>query len=207
MKNNKLNIFNKEEQKIIASLKTTWKIQEFINSIGYNTGKRISVFDVMRLRKGDCLEAAMLSCFVLQEHKIKSFLIDLTAVRDEDHVLCVFKVKGLYGAIAQSKFLGLRYRHPVYKSLRELAMSYFDNYFSFQGYHGLRGHSIPMPIKFTEENLKSTRLVKETEARFSDIKHNQLVSKNAKLDLVSKEKFKREIIILPDYIKVPKRYK
>ncbi len=200
-------VFNKEEQRLINKLNTPWKIQKFVNSIGYNTGKRISVFDVLREKKGDCLEAAIFACFVLQEHKIKSFLIDLTAVRDEDHVLCVFKVKGLYGAIAQSKFLGLRYRYPVYKSLRELAMSYFDNYFSFQGYMGLRGHSLPLPIKFTEENLKSTRLVKETEARFSDIKHKQLVSKNIKLDLVSKEKFKREIIILPNYVKVPKRYK
>ncbi|MEI8364362.1 MAG: hypothetical protein WCF78_02810 [archaeon] len=207
MKNNKLNIFSKEEQRIITSLKAPWKIQEFVNVIGYNTGKRISVFNVMREKKGDCLEAAMFACFVLQEHKIKTFLIDLTAVKDEDHVLCVFKVKGLYGAIAQSKFLGLRYRHPVYKTLRELAMSYFDNYFSFQGYMGLRGHSVPLPIKFTTENLSNPKFVKEIEARFSDIKHNQLVPKNIKLDLVSKEKFTREIIILPNYVKIPNRYK
>jgi len=201
------NIFNKDEQKIIKNLKTPWMIQEFIDSINYNTSKRISVLDVIRLNKGDCLEAAMFACYVLQEHKIKSFLIDLTAVKDEDHVLCVFKVKGLYGAIAQSKFLGLRYRHPVYKTLRELAISYFDDYFSFNGYFGLRGHSIPMNLKFTNDNLQDPKFVKETEKRFSDIKHEKIVPKRIKLNLASKEKFKREIIILPHYIKVPKRYK
>jgi len=203
----KNNIFNKAEQKIITSLKTPWQVQEFVDSLEYNAGKRIPVIDVMRLKKGDCLEVAMFSCFVLQEHKIKSFLIDLSAVKDEDHVLCVFKIKGLYGAIAQSKFLGLRYRHPVYKSLRELAISYFDNYFSFKGYFGLRSHSAPLVIKFNSKNLSSVVFVKETEERFSEIVHDLLVPKNIELSLASKEKFKREIIILPDYIKVPKRYK
>ena len=200
-------VFNKEEQRLINKLNTPWKIQKFVNSIGYNTGKRISVFDVLREKKGDCLEAAIFACFVLQEHKIKSFLIDLTAVRDEDHVLCVFKVKGLYGAIAQSKFLGLRYRYPVYKSLRELAMSYFDNYFSFQGYLGLRAHSVPMYLKFTPENLTNPKFVKETEARFSDIGHKSLVPKNIKLNPVNKDKFKKEIMTLPSYVTIPKRYK
>ncbi len=203
----KKDIFSANERRTIKSLKTPAKLQEFVNALEYNTGKRISVVDVLRLKKGDCLEAAMFACYVLEEHKIEAFLMDLSVVRDEDHVLCVFKVNGLYGAIAQSKFLGLRYRHPVYASLRELAMSYFDNYFSFQGYFSLRAHSVPLRPDFSDKNLIRARFVVEIEAKFSEIKHVEIVPRNIKLVPASREKFKREVIILPSYAKVAKKYK
>jgi hypothetical protein len=200
-------IFSVAQLKLIKSLKTPPQVQEFVNSLSYNTGKRISVFDALSAKKGDCLEAAMLACHILQQHKIESFLMDLSVVRDEDHVLCVFKINGLYGAIAQSKFLGLKYRHPVYRTLRELAMSYFDNYFSFQGYFSLRSHSVPLKLKFTPRNLASAKFVIETENKFSDIKHVEIVPKSIKLPNASLEKFKREIIILPGYANIAKKYK
>jgi hypothetical protein len=203
----KTNLFSTEEQRIIKSLNSPWKMQEFVNNLQYNTGKRISVADVLRLRRADCLEAAMFACYVMRQHKIDAFLIDLSAVRDEDHVLCVFQLNGLYGAIAQSKFLNLRYKHPVYKTLRELAMSYFDSYFSFQGYFGLRAHSVPLKPKFNSENLFSAKFVIATENKFSDIKHVNIVPRNIKLQPATLEKFRREIIILPGYAKVAKRYK
>jgi hypothetical protein len=73
-------------------------------------------------------------------------IMDLTAVHDEDHVIAVFKQRGLWGAIATSKFTGLRYREPVYRSLRELAMSYFEHYFNLEGERTLRGHGRPVNL-------------------------------------------------------------
>ncbi len=195
------------ELKKIKSLNTPWRIQEFVNSLEYNTGKRVSVIDVLRKRKADCLEAACFAMFTLRANGVESFLIDLSAVRDEDHVLCVFRQNGLFGAIAQSKFIGLRYRHPVYKSLRELAMSYFDNYFSYQGYFGLRSFSKMELKKLPPEWIESEKWIKKIENDFSNLKHEMLVPADIKLPVVSKLKFQREIVLFPKYAKVAKKYK
>ena len=70
-----------------------------------------------------------------------ALLWDLEAHRDDDHVLAVFEIEGHWGAIAKSNFSGLRYREPVYRNLRELAMSYFDDYFNLAGHRSLRSYA------------------------------------------------------------------
>ncbi|MGV8163099.1 MAG: hypothetical protein ACP5N2_07240 [Candidatus Nanoarchaeia archaeon] len=197
---------SEDEIKFIKRISVPFKIQEFIDSLEYNYGPRISVVDVLRKKKADCLEAACFALYVLRQNKYESFLVDLSAVRDEDHVICVFKENGLYGAIAQSKFMGLRYRQPVYKTLRELAMSYFESYFNFLGYYSLRSYS-KMPLKNLKENwiLESKEIIK-IENDFSDLKHIQLVPKNIKLPSASKIRFKREIVIYPKNVRVGKKY-
>jgi len=188
----------------IKNLNTPWKVQEFINELEYNEGKRISIRDVYEKRIADCLEAACFASYILTEHKIENWIMDLESVRDEDHVLCVFKVKGLYGAIAQSKYLGLRNRHPVYKTPRELAMSYFDNYFNYFGEYTLRGMS-PM-IKYDFSNyLDESKTTINVEKKLMNIKHIKLV-KEQKFPRVTKTKFQREIILTPKNKKVGKRY-
>lgn len=71
---------------------------------------------------------------------------DLEAVNDTDHVLAVFKVRGCWGAVAKSNFSGCRYREPVYRTLRELAMSYFNVYFNLRGERTLRRYSQPINL-------------------------------------------------------------
>jgi len=73
-------------------------------------------------------------------------VVDLAAVRDDDHVLAVFRERGLWGAVATSKFAGLRYRSPVYRTVRELVMSYFDHYYNWDGERSLRAHSRPISL-------------------------------------------------------------
>ena len=74
-------------------------------------------------------------------------LLDLEAVRDDDHVLAIFRDHGLWGAIAKSDYSGLRFREPVYRTIRELAMSYFEHYFNPQGEKTLRAYSRPVSLK------------------------------------------------------------
>ncbi|MGV8168448.1 MAG: hypothetical protein ACP5N3_00160 [Candidatus Nanoarchaeia archaeon] len=203
----KTETLTRKELQIISRLNKPYKVQEFVDLVKYNAGKRISVADVLRQKKGDCLEAACFALFALRYNGYDAFLIDLSVERDEDHVLCVFKENGLYGAIAQSKFLGLRYRHPVYKTLRELAMSYFESYFNFYGYLSLRNYS-KMSLKNLEnEWIFSSKKIISIENAFSDLKHEQIVRKGIQLPAVSKLRFQRDIVILPDYVKVGKRYK
>ena len=73
-------------------------------------------------------------------------LLDLEAVQDTDHVVAVFRIDGRWGAIAKSNFTGLRYREPVYRGLRELAMSYFDGYMNLRGERTLRAYSPPVNL-------------------------------------------------------------
>lgn len=200
-------MFNTKELQEIKKLNSSHKVQEFVDSLKYNEGERISVEDVLRKKTADCLEAACFSMFSLRMNGFESFLMDLSAVRDEDHVLCVFKLNGLYGAIAQSKFVNLRYRHPVYKTLRELAMSYFDNYFNYQGYFGLRSFSKMELNDLPDEWIENPKWIKKIENDFSDINHEMLVPSDIKLTPASKLKFQREIVLFPKNVKIGKRYR
>jgi hypothetical protein len=202
-----LKLLSSLETKKIKLMNEPWKVQEFVDSLEYNSGNRISVADVLRTKKADCLEAACLALFVLRENGFESFLMDLSAVRDEDHVVCVFSVNGLYGAIAQSKFVNLRYRHPVYRTLRELALSYFDNYFNYQGYFGLRSFS-KMPLNALNADwIYDAKTVIRIENDFSDLQHEELVPKDIRLTPAGKLKFQREVVIVPKGVNIAKRYK
>ena len=83
--------------------------------------------------------------------------MDLKAENDDDHVIALFKVGSCWGAVAKSNFTTLRFREPVYRSLRELAMSYFDLYFNTLGQKTLRAYSRPMKLKrFDVHNWETT---------------------------------------------------
>src|SRR5438874_9472627 len=138
-------------------LNTPARVQQFLDEIPYNTELDGETFRsprlVLRDRKANCIEGAVLAAAALRVQGEAPLVMDLTAVRDEDHVIAVFKRRGLRGAIATSQFTGLRYREPVYRSLRELAMSYFEHYFNLEGERTLRGHGRPVNL-----DRKSTRL-------------------------------------------------
>jgi hypothetical protein len=131
-------------------LNTPARIQRFLDDIAYNTESDGETFRspryVLRDRTANCIEGAVLAAAALRLQGEPPLIMDLTAVRDEDHVIAVFKQRGLWGAIGTSKFTGLRYREPVYRTLRELAMSYFEDYFNLAGERTLRGHGRPVNL-------------------------------------------------------------
>jgi hypothetical protein len=96
---------------------------------------------VLRERKGHCLEGALLAAAALRVNGHPPLLMDLEAVRDDDHVIALYRERGLWGGIAKSNYAGLRFRAPVYRTLRELALSYFDHYFNLRGERTLRAYS------------------------------------------------------------------
>src|SRR5207237_1900121 len=131
-------------------LNTPARVQQFLDEIPYNAELDGETFRSPRLvlcdRTANCIEGAVLAAAALRVQGEAPLVMDLTAVHDEDHVIAVFKRRGLWGAIATSKFTGLRYREPVYRSLRELAMSYFEHYFNLEGERTLRGHGRPVNL-------------------------------------------------------------
>jgi hypothetical protein len=143
--------FNAAETRVLKALKTPEKVQRFLDTeIAYNKepdGETIrSPRRVLRDGVAHCLEGALLAAAALRMHGFPPLLLDFEAVRDDDHVLAIFKQQGHWGAIAKSNYSGLRFREPVYRNLRELAMSYFEHYFNLSREKTLRNYSRPVNL-------------------------------------------------------------
>ena len=131
-----------QERKLIKRFRRPIDIQAFLDQADYNKSA-ITLFpgEVLRKRKAHCFDGALFAAMVMNTLGHPALLMDLRAVRDDDHVLCIFKRGGCFGAIAKSNYTGLRYREPIYRSLRELAVSYFDGYFNLKRERSLREFS------------------------------------------------------------------
>jgi hypothetical protein len=101
---------------------------------------------VLREGTSHCFEGAMFAAAALRANGYPPLVFDLEAEHDTDHVVAIFRMRGHWGAIAKSNYTGCRYREPVYRSLRELAMSYFDVYFNLRGDRSLRTFSRPVNL-------------------------------------------------------------
>ncbi len=133
--------------RILRGLKTPMRIQQFVDAIPYQYANTAwSPARVLRERKGHCLEGAMLAAAALRVNGHPPLLMDLEAVQDDDHVVALYRERGLWGGIAKSNFAGLRFRAPVYRTLRELALSYFDHYYNLRGERTLRSFAGPVNL-------------------------------------------------------------
>ncbi len=138
---------NPAELRTLRSLKTPARIQKFIDAIEYQYADTAgSPRRVLRERKGHCMEGAMLAAAALRVSGHPPLLMDLEAVHDDDHVLALYREHGLWGAVAKSNFAGLRFRSPVYRTLRELALSYVEHYYNLRGERTLRAYSVPVNL-------------------------------------------------------------
>ena len=87
------------------------------------------------------MEGALLAAAALRLAGYPPLLLDLESVRDDDHVLAIYRRGSCWGAVAKSNYAGLRSREPVYRTLRELALSYFEHYYNLKGEKTLRAYS------------------------------------------------------------------
>jgi hypothetical protein len=146
------NGFHGGELGMLRRLTTPEKIQRFLDDrVSYNKEKSgatcRSPRRVLRDRVAHCLEGALFGAAALQVQGWEPLLLDLEAIRDDDHVLALFRQRGCWGAIAKSNYAGLRFREPVYRTLRELAMSYFEHYYNPEGEKTLRTYSRPVNLR------------------------------------------------------------
>ncbi len=145
------NNLTKSETRTLKSLKTPDRIQRFLDTeIAYNKEPdgetNRSPRRVLRDQVAHCLEGALLAAAALRVNGAPPLLLDLEAIRDDDHVLAIFKQNNHWGAIAKSNYSGLRYREPVYRTLRELVMSYFEHYYNLDREKTLRNYSRPVNL-------------------------------------------------------------
>jgi hypothetical protein len=149
--------WNKEETRLLKSLNNPDRIQAFLDSVDYNPNYECrSPRWVMRKRTAHCFEGALFAAAALQFNGHKPLIIDMKAVNDDDHVIAVFKQYRCWGAVAKSNFTSLRFREPVYRSVRELIMSYFDFFFNTDGFKSLRSYTKPFDVTFYESRKWQT---------------------------------------------------
>lgn len=137
-----------EELKTLQGLDSPAKIQCFLDSIDYSADPIYrSPRSVLRDRKAHCFDGALFAAAALRLLGYPPRIVDMKAVRDDDHLLAIFKRRGRFGAVAKSNFVGLRHREPIYRSLRELVLSYFDSYYNLDREKTLRGYTVPLDLR------------------------------------------------------------
>ncbi|HYD55804.1 MAG TPA: hypothetical protein VEB41_02745 [Burkholderiales bacterium] len=141
----------KAEFAVLRRLDSPRKIQAFLYALRQNfepDGDTCRpVREVLRTRRAHCIEGAMLAAAALWVHGERPLLLDLRATRDYDHVVALFRRNGRWGAISKTNGIGLRWRDPVYRTLRELAISYFHEYCNRAHQKTLREYSVPFDLR------------------------------------------------------------
>ncbi|MDR3573061.1 MAG: hypothetical protein P4L50_04330 [Anaerolineaceae bacterium] len=140
---------NEQQSQLIASLSSPAKIQAYLDSIPYSAEEaNRSPLRVLSDCKAHCLDGGVFAAAVLRGLGHPPIILDMQPDpgMDDDHVLAIYQRGGFYGAVAKSNFSGLRFREPVYRSLRELVMSYFEVFFNVQGIKTLRGYTRPINL-------------------------------------------------------------
>jgi hypothetical protein len=147
----------------MKTLSTPQKIQDYLNSLTFNfreDGFYCSPTFVVKNKKADCLEGAIFAAYALEKLGHKALIVDLRSSKkpfDYDHVIAVFQIDGCWGAISKTNHAVLRYRDPIYESVRELVMSYFNEYFLEDGKKTLREYSEPLNLnKFNKLDWRNT---------------------------------------------------
>lgn len=159
-------------------LRTPSHIQAFLNELRYReVGGARSPRIVEQSGTANCFDGAVYAAAALEALGHPPLIVDLMAKRDDDHVIAVYYAGG-WGAIAKSNTTMLRSREAVYRSLRELAMSYFDGYFNLHGYKSLRSYSAPVNLqRFDALQWRTTaEPLDAIEERLNTVRHYPLIS-------------------------------
>jgi len=144
---------NKKELQVFSQLTTPMKIQYYLDSIEYSDEERYRCpRNVLKDHKAHCYDGAVFAAGALRMIGHIPLIVELLPNdNDDDHILAIFRRGKYWGAVAKSNFTGLRYREPVYKSLRELVMSYFEPYFNIKGERTLLGYTAPLNLNRFEK--------------------------------------------------------
>lgn len=173
--------FSRAEWRIIQRHNTPAKVQKYFSTIPYNREKNgptlRSFREVIKHEEAHCLEAAVAAAVILEQHGYPPLLLDLESLDLLDHVIFVFKHAGGWGSIGRSRDIGLHGRKPVYRSLRDLAWSYFDPFVDFSG--RLKGYAVTSLYELEGYDWRfSPRHMRKIEDHLRTIPHQRMRSSN-----------------------------
>ena len=142
-------LLTNKEREILSSLSNPVKIQNYLDSIPYSAeDANRCPLQVLREQQAHCLDGGLFAAAMLRRLGYPALVLEMQPEKgmDDDHVLAIYKVKGSWGALAQSNYTGLRSREPIYRNLRELVMSYFEFFYNINGDKTLRSYSRPINL-------------------------------------------------------------
>lgn len=191
---------------ILERLDSPHKVQAFLNAIPINHeigGETVlSVREVLRQRRSHCIEGAFVAAAALWIHGEPPLLMHLDChISDFPHVIAVFRRAGNWGAISKTNGAPLRYRDPIYRTLRELALSYFHEYSNRRGHKTLRSYSLPFDLRRIDpsEWVTNTKSCWTTHDRLVALRHYPLISKRQERLLVPRDAFERRTSKIVEY--------
>jgi len=190
---------------VLRRLDSPRRIEEFVYGLKQNFelgGETcLTVRGVLRTRRAHCIEGAMLAACAFWVHGEPPLLLDMRAVHDFDHVVALYRRHGHWGAISKTNGIFLRSRDPVYRDLRELAMSYFHEYANRRNHKTLREYSLPYDLRRVDPRVwvSGEQGAWEVAAALDDVRHFTLVA-GRPLRLVSRrDPFERRAGALSQY--------
>jgi hypothetical protein len=191
--------FTPAELRKLRSLKGPDGIQRLLDAMPYHLANTAwSPRQVLRENTSHCMEGAIFAAAALRANGYPPLIVDLEADHDTDHVIAVYRVKRHWGAVAKSNYTGCRFREPVYRSVRELVMSYFNLYFNMRGERTLRRFSRPVNLaRFDHlEWMTTAKPIWFIVYHLLDIKHYPLLSPTMakRLHRVDKRLFQAECL-------------
>ncbi len=163
-------------------------IQRFLDDVEYSADPFYrSPRSVMRDGKAHCADGALFAAAALRRLGHPPLIMELRAVRDDDHLLAVYRHNGRIGAMAKSNFTGLRSREPIFRNLRELALSYFESYFNLELEKTLRAFSVTLDLAhFDHLNWYCTDdHIEQIMDRLDRVRHYPLVTETMASDFSS----------------------
>ena len=194
-----------KEFAVLRRLDTPQKIQSFVHDLRQNfelDGQSCRpVRHVLHTRRAHCIEGAMLAAAALWVHGDPPLLLDMRAEQDYDHVIAVYRRHGCWGAISKTNGIGLRGRDPVYRTLRELAMSYFHEYTNRREHKTLREYSLPFDLRQMDPALWAggTKNCWDVPERLDDLRHFPLVGRRHLRLVARRDPFERRLGTLLQY--------
>jgi len=194
-----LSEFTPKELRRLRSMKNPYGIQKFLHDIPYHLEDTAwSPRKVLEHESAHCLEGAIFAAAALRANGYPPLLLDFEAEQDTDHVIAVYREGGCWGAVAKSNYTSCHGREPVYRTLRELAMSYFHAYFNLRRERTMRRYSVPVNLKrFDSQHWMTTdQPVWFIVYHLFDIKHFPLMTKEQakKLHRVDDRLFRSETL-------------
>jgi hypothetical protein len=147
------------ERRLITRLSTPERLQAFLNDLPYRSEEIYRCpLRVLRDRRGHCFDGAVLAAMALSRMGYPPRIVELLPNRrDDDHMVAVYRRENRWGAVAHSNFAGLRYREPVFRNVRELVMSYFEDFFNLAREKTMRGYTLPLHLGKFDSHCWMTR--------------------------------------------------
>ena len=177
----------KNERRFMAQMNSPTKIQAFLDQLSYSREETYRCpLRVLRERTAHCFDGALFAAAALWRLGHPPLILELLPNdRDDDHLLALYKRSGHWGALAQSNFVGLRFREPVYRTLRELVLSYFEQFYNLEREKTLRGYTRPLNLQAFDDRgwMVDDRLLERISERLDKIRRYSLITERMAADL------------------------